>query len=252
MKSAKSVAINAARAAGKIILNDFYKKKNIFAKGKKDFTTNVDKACEKKIISIIKKEFSKHSILSEECGEENNNSEFKWIIDPLDGTLNYTSGLPFFCTSIALTKNKEIIVGVVFDPLRNDLYVAEKGKGSFVNGKRLHVSNTNKLDDFFVSIGIGKTRVSEGFKNFSVLIDSVRRMRYLGSTALELCLVARSVFDAHATASTTAWDASAGVLIAEEAGALITNFDGNSWTVDDKTLVVSNGKKHREILKCLH
>ena len=137
----KSTAIRAAKEAAKIIVANFNKIKHISKKGEGDYFTNVDILAEEKIISIIQRRFPKHNILSEEAGLIDKNSEFTWLVDPLDGTHNYMHGLPLFGVSVGLEHKKKIIMGVIYLPMLDELFVAERGKGAFLNGKRIKVSN---------------------------------------------------------------------------------------------------------------
>lgn len=247
----KAVAIRAAKAAGKIMIKNYHKKKKLYFKGIHDFATNADKECERKIISIIKKSFPEHSILSEEMGEKNNGSEFEWVIDPIDGTLNYETGIPFCSTSIALVKNKQPILGVVYAPFLKMLYFAEKDKGSFLNGKKLSVSKKTDTDDFIACFGFGGKHFRHGMRILNKIEPHLRTSRRLGSAALEACLVASASTDAYFTPFTHTWDITAAVIIAEEAGAKVTKLNGKPWKFRDGDVVISNGKIHKEILKCL-
>lgn len=245
----KQTAIKAAKEAGKVLMKYYGKG----LKGRVKFTDNLvskaDLESEKKVISIIKSKYPKHSILSEECGKKNNDPEFRWIIDPLDGTHNYLHGIPIFAVSIALEYKKEIILGVIFLPYLDQLYVAEKGKGAFMNGKRIRVSKLNKLKHAMMLYdgGLNKDK-KEKLEALGKLADSVFRIRILGAACVDLVYVANGDADVYAVHSTNPWDVAAGLLIVEEAGGKLTHLDGSKYYPCNEGFVASNGKLHKGII----
>jgi myo-inositol-1(or 4)-monophosphatase len=245
----RQTAIKAAKEAGKVLMK-YYRK----VKGHVKFTDNLvskaDLESEKKVLSIIQKKYPDHYILSEEAGKIKTKSDYKWLIDPLDGTHNYLSGLNLFGVSIGLQCKKEIILGVIYLPFFDELYVAEKGKGAFLNNKRIHVSKTNNLKHAMILYDGGlkrdkKTKV----KAIDKLIDSVFRLRVLGAACVNLVYIAKGDSDAYIEHSTNPWDIGAGKVIVEEAGGKITNHDGSKYTDYSEGFVVSNSKLHKDIIK---
>lgn len=253
----KSVALKAAKAAARIQLKHFGK---IDSFSRKEFFYNIvtkaDKECEEKIISIIKKAFPEHSILAEESGkhEVGKDSNFCWIIDPLDGTTNFSHGFPHFCVSIALLKNTEPILGIVFDPCLKELFIAEKGKGAFLNKKRLHVSKKNNLNDCLVSTGFWYDRgkyLDLNLENVRNIMRETQGVRRAGAAALDLAYVAAGRLDAHWEFNLQPWDTAAGALMIREAGGKITNAEGKDWNPFDKFILASNGLVHEDVFKRL-
>jgi len=248
----KQTAIKAAKEAG-IILMKYYGKG---IKGRVKFEDNLvskaDLEAEKKIISTIKSRYPKHSILSEECGEKKTSSGYKWLIDPLDGTHNYLYGIPIFGTSIALQKDKEIILGVIYLPYDNQLFVAEKGKGAFLNNKRINVSKTNNLKKAMMLYDGGLQRDKKiKLKALDKLIDAVFRIRVFGAACFNLSSIAKGGADIYMEHSTNPWDVAAGLLIIEEAGGKVTALDGKKHDISEKGFIASNNKLHNQIMKII-
>lgn len=247
----KDTAIAAARAAGKIILDNFLNLKNIDMKGTQDVVTNVDFECQSKIVEIIKEKFPDHEFIGEENLETRSGSEYKWVIDPVDGTINYANGLPIACTSVALMKNDEVILGVVFDPFRDELFFAEKGKGAFLNNNPIQISEKDKLIDCLVGVGgIRGKNLDRVLDDLKKVIPNIRHVRDLGSAALELCYTACGRFDGYFCRSLHLWDCAAASLIIIEAGGRISNFEGIPWN-NDESIIASNKNVHEEFLKWL-
>lgn len=245
---------------GKIlkIYNDSKNIKDIDIKNKdgNDIVTAIDLYMEKNIIEVIKQWFPEHSIYSEECGEKNNKSEYEWFIDPIDGTINFASGLPIYSTSIALKKNNETILGIVFDYSQNDIYYAIKEKGAFCNGNRLQVSNNNKLSDSIISFWLTSHYSDEHIKDVlnveEKLASKVRGLRLIVSGAIELCWCASGKIDGVVNVKPSiGLSSAAGKLFVAEAGGKITNLKGNTRDKID-TLLVTNGKIHNEIVEVLN
>ncbi len=250
-----SVAIESAKEAGKYLKMNLGKIKNIERKKEEiNLVTEIDKGSEQKIIEYIKSKFPHHGILAEESGEAKVESDYKWIIDPLDGTTNYTHSFPVFCVSIALEYKGEVILGVVYDPNFDELFWAEKGKGAFLNGKRINVSKTDKLIKSMLATGFpynvreNPDNCIEHFVNFLMEAQAIRR---LGSAALDLVYVACGRLDGFWEVNLNPWDVAAGKIIIEEAGGTITDFFGNKFNIYTKGVVASNGLIHQQMLEVI-
>ena len=250
----KPTAIKAAKLAGKVIMRNYGKIGKIsFKENRRSLLTTSDLKSEKIIIKTIKNKFPGHNIISEESGIENKKSEYSWIIDPVDGTSNFSQGIPFFCASIALAKNNKVILGVVYDPLRNEMFLAERGKGAFLNNKKIKVSDKNNIDDAVINSGISSSsNVSvKSLHKTAELFSYVRGIRILGSAALNLCYIASGRLDAFFSQNIQSWDAAAGFLIIEQAGGKVTDFKGKQWNINKKQLVATNKKLHNKFLRLL-
>lgn len=211
-----------------------------------------DLKSDKLIISAIKKKFPQHNILTEESGFIDKKSDYAWVIDPLDGSTNFARGNPFFAVSIALMKDKELLLGVVYAPYLKELYVAEKGKGAYLNGKKIHVSKTNTLaKSYLVSCEGGDATNKQIAEINAKFLPLVKDMRKLGSAALESSSVAAGRSEAYIVRQISSWDVAAGVLLVEEAGGKVTDFEGKPWNGRKSNLVFSNGKVHGRILERL-
>jgi myo-inositol-1(or 4)-monophosphatase len=250
------IAIEAAIEAGKFLRTNVGKIRQIeYKEGQvTNLVTEIDKNSEKLIIGRIKDKYPDHDFLAEESGAADIKSEFRWIIDPLDGTVNYTHGLPIFCVSIALERKGEIILGVVYDPSMDELFTAEKGKGAWLNKQRLEVSKATNLIKSLVVTGFPYT-VNENpepdithFRNFVVESQAVRR---LGSAALDLCYVASGRFDGFWEGSLHPWDMAAGVLMVMEAGGRWTDYCGAVSNVYNKQMLATNGLIHEQMIEVL-
>ncbi len=254
MSSCLEVAIESAREAGNLQISRLSQSHQIEYKGEIDLVTDVDRACEDLIAQKITGHFPDHDILAEEGGGGRKNSEYKWIIDPLDGTTNYAHGYPLFCVSIALEFKGEIIVGVVFDPNRNELFHAEKGKGSFLNGKKISVSQTAELNKTLAATGFAynvKKAKRNNLNHFRHMIMAVQGIRRDGVAAIDLCYVACGRFDGFWELNLFPWDIAAGFLIVCEAGGKVTNFSGNPFSIYEKETLASNGLIHDAFSKIL-
>lgn len=255
MVSFKSVALKAAKAAAEIQLKHFgkihsFKPKNFFY----NIVTKADNECEEKIISIIKKNFPEHNIIAEESGSQKNDSEFSWIIDPLDGTTNFSHAYPHFCTSIALQKEGETILGVVFDPCLKELFFTEKGKDAFLNKKKLHVSNKRNLNDCLVATGFWYDRgkyLTLNLENVERVMKQTQGVRRGGAAALDLAYIAAGRLDAHWEFHLQPWDTAAAVLMIEEAGGKVTNASGERYSPFDEFILASNGLVHSDLRKLI-
>jgi myo-inositol-1(or 4)-monophosphatase len=250
----KNFIIKTAEKAGKYLLKNF-KKDNFIQNWRgygKAITTKYDLEADKIIRNEILKNFPNHSIMSEESDRITNKSEWLWIVDPLDGTSNYASGNPFFSVCIALMNEKtgELLYGVVYAPALNEMYFAEKGKGAWLNNKRIQVSKTKKVKDSYVLVcggGGGKNYEKTG-KISAELFDKVKDLRKLGSAGIETAWVASGRTDSFVVTQTRPWDVASGALILLEAGGKITDFEGKPWRTKTGDYIFSNGKIHKELL----
>ncbi len=255
MKGAVEIAIEAALASGKIQQERRKRIGKISHKGTFDLVTEVDYLCEQEIIRIIKRKFPDHDFLAEESGaSQGASSPSKWVIDPLDGTINYAHGFPCYCTSIGFEHEGEVIVGVVYAPCMDELFVAEKGKGATLNSEPISVSTISELKDSLLVTGFTPEVVrSEDdnmghFRNFMKASQAVRRP---GSAAIDICYTAMGRFEGFWEYQLHAWDVAAGSLIMTEAGGQVTKFDGTDWSIYDRQILTSNGLVHQEMVEIL-
>ena len=249
-------AIETARDAGQILLEKFGRHINIQKKGEINLVTEADLASEALIIERIKSYYPKHAILAEESGEAvvmGPETSWKWIIDPLDGTTNYAHGYPCFCVTIALEHEGEIVIGVTFDPTRNELFAAEKGQGATLNGKSIRVSPADKLGDALIVTGFPydfKTRPAFARHLTEFLLQS-RGVRRDGSAAIDMAYVACGRFDGFWEEGLNPWDVAAGKLLIEEAGGQLSYYDGSPLSVYKPPICASNGRIHSQMLDVL-
>jgi len=251
----KQTAIKAAKLAGKVIMDNYSNIGNISVKeNKRSLLTKTDLEAEKTIISTINKKFPSHNIISEEAGIKNKNSEYTWIIDPIDGTTNFIQKIPNFCISIAAAKNKKIILGVVYNPLTKELFAAEKNKGAFLNNKKIKVSDKSKISEaiFGFSLPSSAKHAAKSLHQTARLYSFVRGIRNTGSAAINLCNVACGRYDVYHPLSINSWDVAAGYLIVKEAGGKVTDLKGKEWDLDKGHLLATNKKLHNKFLKLLN
>ncbi len=248
-------AIEIAQDAGKILLGKFGRKINISKKGEIDLVTEADLASEKFIIEKIKSYYPQHSILAEESGEAVliGESKWKWIIDPLDGTTNFAHGYPCFCVTLAVEYKDEIVIGVTYDPTRDELFVAEKENGATLNNQKISVSETEELGNSLLVTGFPyDISQRENFtRHFNEMLLSSRAVRRDGSAAIDLAYVACGRFDGFWEEGLNPWDVAAGVLLIEEAGGLVSYFDGSKYSIYEPPICASNGLIHNEMLNIL-
>lgn len=243
------LAIIAAEAAGEILLDNFSKITSITAKGDRDFVTNVDIAVEKEVVRQIKEKYPSDCILSEEGSTGAESSDYRWIIDPLDGTHNYIHNIEIFGTSIAVEYKGEVVIGVIYMPVTKKMYTAQKGKGAFCNGANISVSKRNLKESTLIydsSIRCNKKDMLKGLAN---LVDDVFNVRMFGSSACHLTYVAEGIAEIDLEFNDKVWDYAAGLLIIEEAGGKCTDFKGQKWTTDTKEYIATNGVVHDEVVK---
>lgn len=249
-----NIAVQAALEAGKFLKANVGNVKNIERKigQETNLVTEIDKQSEALIIKRIKEHYPDHAVLGEESGAGEGSSEYKWIIDPLDGTTNFTHGLPLFCVTIGIEHRGEIIAGAIYDPNADEMFTAEKGKGAFLNGKRISVSTSDRLINSLIVTGFpynvkeNPENVVGHFVNFLPLAQGVRR---LGSAAIDLAYVACGRFDGYWEIFLHPWDKAAGILLVKEAGGTVTNFsnDANDIIYNPNTLA-TNGRIHQQMM----
>jgi myo-inositol-1(or 4)-monophosphatase len=248
--------INISKEAGEIIREGFGKKLKVeYKSNETNLVTEIDKASEKHIIDFIKKKYPAHSILAEESGEKKSTSEYLWVVDPLDGTTNFAHGLPIFSVSIGLQKKGKTIMGVVYDVMQNIAYVAEEGNGAYANAERIKVS-LNEIVNHSVLVTGFPYNIADNPENaleiFSALTRKARAIRRLGSAAIDLCYVARGVFDGFWELYLHPWDICAGMLIVEEAGGSITDFSGNTIDIYAERILASNKVIHSKLIDIIN
>ncbi len=244
-----SVAMNAAKKAGAITLRYFETGVVREVKADKSFVTAADKEAEAAIMQEIQKHFPDHGFLCEESGETKSRTEYQWVIDPLDGTSNFVNGIPLFAVSIALLKKGQPVVGVVYQPVGDALYAAERGKGTTWRGKKTHVSD-GEATDALITFGPGKKEKDLLNRLFVLSEQFVKSKRYLGSCALELAYVARGGTEGFVCLGLNKWDYAAGALLVEEAEGTITDFEGKPWKFGaGDHFIASNGRVHDALTK---
>ena len=240
-----------AREAGALLMGYFARRVKVEYKGEVDLVTEADRASEKLIIERLRARWPGHNLLAEEGGSSESGSDYRWYVDPLDGTTNFAHGFPVFCVSMALEHKGERVAGVVFDPTRDELFSAEKGSGAFLNGNAIHVSKTEKLAESLVATGFPSHKRHKN-PNIHVYHQITLRMhgvRRAGSAALDLCYVACGRFDAFWEFNLNPWDTAAGVLIVEEAGGKVSDFRGGPFHISSREVCASNGLLHSALLK---
>ncbi|MBI3346473.1 MAG: inositol monophosphatase [Burkholderiales bacterium] len=253
-----NVAIKAARAAGAIINRASLDLEalRINTKSPNDFVTEVDHAAEGVIIETLLGAYPDHGILAEESGRTHGakHSEYVWIIDPLDGTTNFIHGLPMYCVSIALAHRGVVQQAVVYDPTRNDLFYATKGRGAFLNDRRLRVSKRTRMSDALIGTGFPFRR-GDNFKRYVKMFEDVMQvcagLRRPGAAALDLCYVAAGYYDAFFETGLQPWDVAAGSLIIAEAGGLVGNFTGEADFLHQREVVAGNPKIYAQLVTML-
>ncbi len=248
------MAIEAAKASGRIQRRYLYKSYRIDFKGETtNLVTDVDRRCEKRIISLIREHFPGHGFFAEEGGNSNVSSRYRWIIDPLDGTTNYAHGYPFFSTSIALEVDGEIILGVVFDPIRDELFTARKGKGAYLNGEKIFPSKTSDLKGSLLATGFpyDVKKTGQNIQPFNRFVLQAQAVRRDGSASLDLCYTAMGRFDGFWEFSLSPWDMAAGSLILQEAGAMVTLTSGRPFSIYKGDVLASNGRIHSDMVRVL-
>jgi myo-inositol-1(or 4)-monophosphatase len=243
--------IDAAEKAGRGLVRDFGEVENlqVSKKGPGNFVSTADLKAEKTLMTALQKARSKYSFLMEEGGRvKGEDPDHVWIIDPLDGTSNFLHGIPHWCVAIALEKKKEIVAGVIYDPLKDEMFWAEKGLGAYVNNRRLQVSGRKNFADAMIMMCTEKS--PHFVANIESMVGKCGNMRRGGSACLELCYVAAGRVDGF-WEYPQPWDVAAGTIIVQEARGKITDVSGGKDYIYGKSLVASNGAIHTDLLKCL-
>lgn len=257
-KELLQIAKNAAINAGKILKEGFGTNFNIRSKeGKHNLVTEYDLRSENSIIEFLKKEVPDSVFLAEESGKsvDYDNNAIKWIIDPLDGTVNYAHNIPMFCVSIAAEINNQIYLGVIYHPLLEELFFALKGHGAYLNNKVMSVSTIDKFEDAFLVTGFPYRPGKSNFRSAELFVDVVQRgipIRRLGSAALDLAYVADGRFDGFWELELNPWDVAAGYLLVQEAGGLVTDYELNPYSIYSKSILATNGLIHHSSSKFLN
>jgi len=252
----KTALTEAARAGASEILRFFNKEFIVSNKeGVNNLVTEADHASEKAIIEVIHRHFPDHQILSEETGEIILDSSYKWIIDPIDGTINFAHGIPLNCVSIAIEHHREIVMAAVYNPHLHEFYFAEKGQGATLNDKPIRVSEQSKTINACLVTGFPYTYINTPNGPLEIFERFVRKgvpVRRLGSAAIDLCWVAAGRFDGFYEHKLEAWDSAAGYLIVEEAGGKVTDHNGGKFSVYQHKVLATNGKIHEEMIAVIN
>ena len=252
----KQTLLKATDAAGVVIKEYFDKQFTISNKeGINNLVTEVDHKSEAIIIDVIKSSFPNHFILSEEVGEIAQDSEYKWIIDPIDGTVNYANGIPICCVSIGIEKNGKMIMGAVYNPFINEFFFAEKGLGATMNDKKISVTDRDDVVKSCLVTGFPYTYLDAPNGPLQVFEKFIRKgipVRRLGSAAIDLCWVAAGRFDGFYEHKLSAWDSAAGFIIVEEAGGKVTDLKGDYYNPYQPGIIASNGKIHDELVRIVN
>jgi myo-inositol-1(or 4)-monophosphatase len=270
LKKVARLGRQAALAAGAVLRRNYLKPHRVTLKGVIDPVTETDYQAQEIILAIIRQAFPDHGFLAEEGPsplpqslQEVNEAEqagrksppCRWIIDPLDGTVNFAHGFPMFCVSIAFEAEGRLAYGVIYDPLRDELFEARQGEGARLNGQPIRVSKTERLDAALVATGFPydiRERLPETIARLARVLGAVQGLRRAGSAALDMCYVACGRFDGFFEENLKPWDTAAGLLLIEEAGGEITKFDGGSYDIYAPNIVASNGILHEQLLSCLN
>ncbi len=251
----RAVAVTAAYSAGEKLLERYYKytRNDARFKSSHEIVTKSDAISEKIIISEIKKHFSDHRILSEESGKIKGMSDYLWVIDPLDGTHNFSMHNPLWAVSLALFKGEELVLGIVFAPVLNELFLAEKGSGAWLNGQRIKVSKykgEKVINTFCHGSKLSDIKKALKYYNYHKLHDL--DCRQLGSASLELAYTACGRIESILVPGANSWDVAAGVLLVREAGGRVTDFQNKDWNIKSSDMAASNGLVHKDILKSIN
>jgi len=241
--------LKIAENAGKISLKHFRRIDKVSFKSKQDIVTVADTEIEEFLINEIEHAFPEHGILAEETGIHKGKSDYLWVIDPVDGTVNYAAGLPYFAVSIGLAFKEQLILGVVFDPYQNDFMYAEKGKGAYINGRRIRIGGESKLINCLVATDLGHERSRQIVGRLKSLLPVTRAVRIMGAASRGLVDTALDRFQAYVHNDIQPWDAAAAYVVIKEAGGDVINFKGKPWQLHDRTIIASNKTLSKKLLK---
>jgi len=242
-------ALKTAERAGIIALKHFRKANKVSFKSRQDILTVADTEVERLILREISNKFPEHAILAEESGKHRGASNYMWVIDPIDGTVNYAAGLPCFAISIGLAYKEQPILGVVYDPYLNEFMYAEKGKGAYINGKKIRIGTEKKLINSLVATDLGHKRSKHIVKRVKALLPITRAVRIMGSASRGLVDVALDRVQAYLHNDVQPWDVAASYIIIREAGGNIINFKGKPWELYDRTIIASNETLSKKLLE---
>lgn len=252
MNTFEEFMVSLARDAGMFLLQNLHEHHVIDYKGEINIVTDADRKSEELIISRIRREYPHHDILAEESSEKNSGSDFRWIIDPLDGTTNYAHGYPVFCVSIALERKREIYLGVIYNPALNEMFVARKGGGALLNGRKISVSDTIELRRSLLATGFpydirsDRNNNMDYFKGMAMYAQAIRRA---GSACLDMAYVAAGRFDGFWELKLSPWDTAAGWLLISEAGGIVTDLYGEPFHLYAPHILATNGKIHHKMIE---
>ena len=240
-----------AREAGALLMEHFRRRVQIEYKGEADLVTIADRKSEALIRERIHGHWPMHSVLGEEGGLQEVGSDYRWYVDPLDGTTNFAHSFPVFCVSLALEHKGQMIAGTIYDPTRDEMFAAEKGSGAYLNEERIQVSKTASLAESLVATGFPSHKRHKNPNIFFYHQITLRShgVRRAGSAALDLCCVACGRFDGFWEFNLNPWDTAAGVLLVEEAGGKVTNFSGGPFELNSRETVASNGLVHTSLIE---
>jgi len=247
----KKIAIKAAGEVGKILKTNFGRRLKVKSKGDRDLVTNIDKSCERAILKLVKKHFPKDGIISEESPSLNSASGYSWIIDPIDGTHNFVHRIDVFGVSIAVAYGDKVVLGLIYMPLTNELYIGEKGKGTYLNGKKITVSKRKLKEATLIYDSSIRFNKKPMLKKLGQLCDRAFNVRMFGSTVRSLSYVAEGKVEAEVEFNDKLWDFAAGLLLVEEAGGKCTDFKGKPWGLNTKRYIAANRTIHKDLLKML-
>lgn len=254
MKAMLETALRASRIGGAILRNKFGTDLHIEHKGEIDLVTEADRAAESAIVAAIRSDYPHHGIVAEEYDYEKTVSDYCWVIDPLDGTTNFAHGFPWFAVSIGLRHRNEMTLGIVYNPIYEELYVAVKGEGATLNGRPLRVSRTSELGNSLLSTGFPYNRRDSTVNNFDHFVNfqkQAQACRRPGAASLDLAAVAAGRFDGFWEMSLKPWDTAAGSLLVSEAGGVVSDFDGRSFDINGPECLASNGLIHQTMIDIL-
>jgi myo-inositol-1(or 4)-monophosphatase len=255
MKEIVEFAQNLALRAGKLLAEKLSQQHQIYYKGTIDLVTEADKMSEELILAEIGCRYPDHGILSEESKEKNKQAPLRWIIDPLDGTTNYAHGFPFFCVSIALEKEGTVVLGVIYDPTREDLFTASLRGGAYLNGRKLQVSSVNDLSRSLLATGFPydiRESQENNLNYFNMMVKKAQAIRRAGAAALDLAYLAAGRFDGFWELKLKPWDTAVGCLMVTEAGGIISDMAGEKWNRYSPGLVASNGLIQGQMMDVLN
>lgn len=251
-KKALEIAIQVAKEAGEILLDHFHSDKRVMPKeGRSNVVSDVDLLTEKRMIELLQREYPSHGIVSEESKGIQGESSYTWILDPLDGTNNYVAGIPFFSTCVALVREQEILLGLVYDPIRGELFRAEKGRGAFLNDLPISVGQKTTVKTSIIGCDLGYS-VEGGrrmLESILALWPGLHTARIMGSAALGLAYVASGRLDLYIHPGLYPWDVASGILLIREAGGKITDWEGKPATIHSPQVVAANNIVHKEFMK---